>query len=54
MKKGRWDEPAWNETPEPAPLKPINAKPIEPSEEEIKRNPRSRSALLRVAERKME
>lgn len=32
-------------------LKLITKKPIEPSEEEIKNNPRSRSARLRVAER---
>ena len=33
-------------------LKVITKKPIEPSEEEIRRNPRSRSARLRVAEKK--
>jgi len=33
-------------------LKIITKKPVTPSEEEIKRNPRSRSAKLRVAERK--
>ena len=32
-------------------LKVITKKPIEPSEEEMKRNPRARSAKLRVAER---
>jgi 16S rRNA (cytosine1402-N4)-methyltransferase len=32
-----------------APLSPLNKKPIEPSEKEIKNNPRSRSARLRVA-----
>lgn len=32
-------------------LKPVNNKPIEPAEEEIKNNPRSRSAKLRVAEK---
>ena len=32
-----------------APLAPLNKKPIEPSEKEIKENPRSRSARLRVA-----
>jgi 16S rRNA (cytosine1402-N4)-methyltransferase len=32
-------------------LKPVNKKPIEASQEEVKRNPRSRSAKLRVAER---
>lgn len=34
-----------------APLKPVNSKPITPDEEEIARNPRSRSAKLRVAEK---
>ena len=32
-------------------LKLVNKKPIEASPEEIKRNPRSRSAKLRVAEK---
>ncbi len=32
-------------------LKAITPKPIEPTEEEIKRNPRSRSARLRIAEK---
>ena len=32
-------------------LKPVNAKPIEPSEAEVKHNPRSRSAMLRVGEK---
>lgn len=32
-------------------LKPVNKKPIEASQDELKRNPRSRSAKLRVAER---
>lgn len=32
-------------------LKPVNNKPIEPTEEEITANPRSRSARLRVAEK---
>ena len=32
-------------------LKVVTRKPVLPSEEEIKRNPRSRSAKLRVAER---
>jgi 16S rRNA (cytosine1402-N4)-methyltransferase len=35
----------------PAPLKAVNAKPIEPTEEEQERNPRSRSARLRIAEK---
>jgi 16S rRNA (cytosine1402-N4)-methyltransferase len=32
-------------------LKPVNAKPVEPTEEETKQNPRARSARLRVAEK---
>jgi 16S rRNA (cytosine1402-N4)-methyltransferase len=31
-------------------LKPVG-KPVKPSDEEIERNPRSRSAIMRVAER---
>jgi 16S rRNA (cytosine1402-N4)-methyltransferase len=34
-------------------LKVITKKPVEPSEEEMKRNPRARSAKLRVAEKVM-
>ncbi len=34
-----------------APLRPVNNKVIVPSEEEIERNPRSRSAKLRIAEK---
>ena len=32
-----------------SPLKPLGSKPIVPGEEEVERNPRSRSAKLRVA-----
>jgi 16S rRNA (cytosine1402-N4)-methyltransferase len=32
-------------------LKPTTPKPIEPTEEEVKQNPRARSARLRVAEK---
>jgi 16S rRNA (cytosine1402-N4)-methyltransferase len=34
------------------PLAPVNSKVITPSEEEVARNPRARSAKLRIAERK--
>ena len=34
-----------------APFRPVNNKVIVPDEEEIERNPRSRSAKLRIAER---
>ena len=33
------------------PLKPVTKKPIEPSENEMKQNPRARSAKMRVAEK---
>jgi len=33
-------------------MKPVNNKPIEPTEEEQRQNPRSRSAKLRVGERR--
>lgn len=36
---------------EAAPLKPVFRKPVDPSEEEIARNPRARSAKMRVAEK---
>ena len=50
-RKGRWDEQGEYEEATIPPLHPINQKPIEPTEEEIKRNPRARSARLRVAEK---
>ncbi|MDE6224575.1 MAG: 16S rRNA (cytosine(1402)-N(4))-methyltransferase, partial [Muribaculaceae bacterium] len=34
-----------------SPFKPLGGKPIVPTDEEIERNPRSRSAKLRVAEK---
>ena len=51
MKRGRWDEPNEYEEPTPPPLRPITAKPVEPTDEEVRRNPRARSAKLRVAEK---
>ncbi|MCB1212205.1 MAG: 16S rRNA (cytosine(1402)-N(4))-methyltransferase, partial [Verrucomicrobiales bacterium] len=48
-----FDRPEWP-SPKANPdhlLRILTRKPIEPSEEEIKRNPRARSAKLRVAER---
>ena len=53
MKAGMW-ELTYNEFGQqtsPALLKPVNNKPIEPTEEEVNANPRSRSARLRVAEK---
>jgi 16S rRNA (cytosine1402-N4)-methyltransferase len=49
IKRGRWDEAGEYEEVKRAPLKPVNAKAIEPTEEEIKNNPRARSARLRIA-----
>jgi 16S rRNA (cytosine1402-N4)-methyltransferase len=37
--------------PSTAPFRTITKKPITPSEKELKRNPRARSAKLRVAEK---
>lgn len=49
VKRGCWDD---NETDAVKPLlRPVNPKPIEPGEEELRNNPRARSAKLRVAER---
>ena len=39
-------------TKKSSPLQLISKKPIEPGDDEVKRNPRSRSARLRVAEKK--
>ncbi len=47
VKRGTWDE---HEEARPT-LKAINPKPIEASKEEVKRNSRSASAKLRVAEK---
>ncbi|HXS35474.1 MAG TPA: 16S rRNA (cytosine(1402)-N(4))-methyltransferase RsmH [Flavipsychrobacter sp.] len=53
IKRGKWeDEQQAMETENvQPPLKPINPKPIEPTEEEVKNNPRARSARLRIAEK---
>ena len=54
FRKGNFEEEdntdPFGTTPAP-PLKVITKKPVIPANEEIKRNPRSRSAKLRVAER---
>lgn len=51
IKKGRWGEASEYEEPTQPLLKPVNPKPIEPEEEEIRKNPRARSARLRIAEK---
>ncbi len=54
FKRGSFDEPEENpftNTVNESELKIITKKPIGPSDEEMKRNPRSRSAKLRVAEK---
>lgn len=55
FKKGTFDEvetydPFGRSAPQP-PLQPVNKKPLLPGPEEIRNNPRSRSAKLRVAEK---
>jgi 16S rRNA (cytosine1402-N4)-methyltransferase len=49
IKRGRWDEAGEYEEQVKPPLKQVNPKPIEPTEAEIRNNPRSRSARLRIA-----
>ena len=51
IKRGRWDEAGEYEEPVKPLMRPVTAKPVEPSEEEQKHNPRSRSARLRVGEK---
>lgn len=51
IKRGRWDEPGAYEEPIKPMMKPATPKSIDPTEAEIKRNPRSRSARLRVGEK---
>jgi len=56
FRRGSFDEPAENpfiNTEQVSELKIITKKPILPSEEEMRQNPRSRSAKLRVAEKVM-
>jgi len=53
MKAGVWkmEQNEFGQQITTALLRPVNNKPIEPTEEEIKQNPRSRSAKLRIAEK---
>jgi 16S rRNA (cytosine1402-N4)-methyltransferase len=52
MKRGVWEDETneFGQVTNVSMLKPVG-KPIEPGEEELKNNPRSRSAKLRIAER---
>jgi len=54
IKKGGWEEGETglfgNEREEQV-FKEVNKKPVEPTEEEVKNNPRARSARLRIAEK---
>ncbi len=52
MKKGYWGEvekDMYGREVKEAMLKPLSNKPVEPTEKEIKENPRARSARLRIA-----
>ncbi len=54
MKRGTWDKEEkdmFGAVKTKPPLRPLNAKPIEPTDEEVKNNPRARSARLRIAEK---
>ncbi len=54
MKKGTWEEEVvdvFGRSEHKSVLKPVNNKPIEPTEEEVKNNNRARSARLRIAEK---
>jgi len=51
IKKGTWDEADVYAEPVKPLLKQVTAKPIDPSEKEIKNNTRARSARLRIAEK---
>lgn len=53
MKRGVWEDDVneFGQVTNKAQLRPLTPKPIEPTEEETKQNPRARSARLRIAER---
>lgn len=51
IKRGGWEEGGQADEETKSLLKQVTPKPIEPTEEEIKNNPRARSARLRIAEK---
>jgi len=53
IKRGKWETAgqAFEAQEEKPPLKPVHHKPLEPGEEEMKKNSRARSARLRIAEK---
>lgn len=53
MKRGVWTDEVneFGQVTNEAKLRPLTPKPVEPTETEIKANPRARSARLRIAER---
>lgn len=58
MKRGGWDEEEekdlYGKVKAKPPMRQVNPKPIEPSAEEVKNNPRARSARLRIGEKQDE
>jgi len=57
IKNGGWEEEErdlYGRVKTKPPMKPVNAKPIEPTDEEVKNNPRARSARLRIGEKQDE
>ncbi len=53
IKRGKWESAtaAFDTRPEQIPFRPVHSKAIVPTPEEIKNNPRARSARLRIAEK---
>jgi 16S rRNA (cytosine1402-N4)-methyltransferase len=51
LKQGNWDEAEQSDNRQEKTFKIITPKPIEPGEEELRQNPRARSAKLRIGEK---